>query len=113
MVQVMVNGKIAGGASPAAVVVLARGCAGTAYVRLAEAFVETITGYAASTWTDGTGTVTVSATRRRLVAAEQAGETVHVHRHPSGQTLTHAHPGGGEDHGYYEHPEDGHAAPQA
>jgi hypothetical protein len=30
----------------------------------------------------------------------------HTHHH-EGQTLEHAHPGGGQAHGYFEHPEDG------
>ena len=64
--KVVVNGKVAG-ANSTAVVVLDHRYAGQ--VADAEAFVEAMTGRKPSTWIDGTGTITVSASR---VPAEQA-----------------------------------------
>jgi len=61
MAQVVVNGKVAGGPAPTVVVVLDHRYADQ--VADAEAFVEAMSGRKPSTWRDGTGTITVTASR--------------------------------------------------
>jgi len=61
MARIVVNGKVTGGQAPTVVVVLDHRYADQ--VADAEAFVEAMSGRKPSTWTDGTGTITVTASR--------------------------------------------------